>query len=55
MSGVQARSNLSHPKYLSDFRPLLMIFRVSALEDDRNGRERNCVESTYSSLTQAKR
>lgn len=40
-SGAQARSSLLYPKYPSDFRPLLIVYRVSALEDDRSSRDRN--------------
>ncbi len=48
MSGVQAGSSPSHPKYPSGFRPLLVVYQVSALEDDRSLRRRIFVESTYS-------
>lgn len=52
MSGVQARSSSLRPRYPSDFRPLLIVYRVSALNTikvlDGYG-HRVCVdESTYS-------
>ena len=52
MSGVQACSYSLHPKYPSGFRPLLIVYRVSALNTMKvqgGSGQMICVdESTYS-------